>query len=503
MSHQLTLPNSMAFGTLPMPDITRFAVLLVVIAIGWCFLANKNPSKFPLITTINAQTADNNRPPGLLELLQEGYRLFKNDIFRLQAPHGEQIVLPARLLNELKSLPENKISLVQSLSDQFLGPYTFVGTHDATMMASIKEDLARNMVGVIATLSDETVHAFSTGIPQCQDWTPVKVQPTMLRMIALLSGRVFVGPELNRNEDFLKCIIGYTIDSFMAANKIRPYHPIYRPFIKSFVAEYGAVQRQLATMTAMVRPLVEKRMRKEESNGRATMIDWNMKNSPASKQQSLEYQAQQQLQVSFAAIHTTAKLMTNICFDLAARPEYLQPLRDELQNVLTSDGVLTKNNLVKLKKMDSFMTESQRHSPPGIMTFNRRMTSSVTLSDGTHLPAGTYVAAASSQIAMDPEFWEDPEKFDGFRFQRMREQPGSENKYQFVSTGADMLLFGYGTHACPGRFFASNEIKIIFAHLLMNFDIALPDGEGRPKPVTYDVAFKPDPNQEVLFKRRI
>jgi hypothetical protein len=42
----------------------------------------------------------------------------------------------------------------------------------------------------------------------------------------------------------------------------------------------------------------------------------------------------------------------------------------------------------------------------------------------------------------------------------------------------------------------------VLAHLIQSFDFALPDGEGRPKPITYDVAFKPDPNQEVLFKRR-
>ena len=30
--------------------------------------------------------------------------------------------------------------------------------------------------------------------------------------------------------------------------------------------------------------------------------------------------------------------------------------------------------------------------------------------------------------------------------------------------------FGYGEHACPGRFFASNEIKIALAHLLLKYD---------------------------------
>jgi hypothetical protein len=56
--------------------------------------------------------------------------------------------------------------------------------------------------------------------------------------------------------------------------------------------------------------------------------------------------------------------------------------------------------------------------------------------------------------------------------------------------------------SCPGRFFVSNEVKIIVSYLIMNFDMALPDGQGRPRPITYDVAFKPDPNQEVLFRRR-
>lgn len=63
------------------------------------------------------------------------------------------------------------------------------------------------------------------------------------------------------------------------------------------------------------------------------------------------------------------------------------------------------------------------------MTLNRRVTSGVTLSDGSYLPSGVYLAAATVQIGMDPEFWEDPEKFDWFRFERLRQQPGAENKY--------------------------------------------------------------------------
>lgn len=225
------------------------------------------------------------------------------------------------------------------------------------------------------------------------------------------------------------------------------------------------MQKHLVTITRLIKPLVEERVQGKPQEF-ANMTDWNMENSPLSKRFDLKYQAMQQLQVSFLAIHTTAKLLTNICFDLAAHPEYIQPLRDELEEVLDAhDGELTKTALLKLKKMESIMTETQRHSPPGIMTFNRVATSSLELSDGLRIPSGTYLAAASSQVAMDPEHWEEPDKYDGFRFYRMRQAPGCENRFQvihhhhyghwtqltehlqFVSTGTDMLLFGYGSHA--------------------------------------------------------
>lgn len=255
----------------------------------------------------------------------------------------------------------------------------------------------------------------------------------MLRIVALLSGRVFVGLELSRNEEFVNCIVRYTIDSFLTGEKLRWYPSFLRPVMRLFIPEYNALQQELADMTRLIRPLVEARMSPNQPS-QNNMVDWNMKNSPDSLQADVAYQAMQQLQVSFAAIHTTAKLLTNIAFELSARPDYLEPLRDEIQSCLNNidPGTpgWTKRKLARLWKLDSFMAETQRHNPPGIMTFNRRTTSDVTLSNGTTFSAGTYLSAASSQIAMDSELWEDPSKFDGFRFERLRQQTGAESKYQ-------------------------------------------------------------------------
>ncbi|OQE02867.1 hypothetical protein PENVUL_c037G07955 [Penicillium vulpinum] len=112
----------------------------------------------------------------VLALLLSVYLLLprKNDsskynVFKLCCPHGEQWVLPVKFLDELKSLPENKISLAKSLSDQFLGPSTYVGTHDATVLKSISDDLARNVANIIQTMDEEAVYALSARIPECKD----------------------------------------------------------------------------------------------------------------------------------------------------------------------------------------------------------------------------------------------------------------------------------------------------------------------------------------------
>ncbi len=45
-----------------------------------------------------------------------------------------------------------------------------------------------------------------------------------------------------------------------------------------------------------------------------------------------------------------------------------------------------------------------------------------------------------------------------------------------VSTSVDHVGFGHGQQACPGRFFAASEIKIVFVYLLLSYDWKLPDG---------------------------
>ena len=71
----------------------------------------------------------------------------------------------------------------------------------------------------------------------------------------------------------------------------------------------------------------------------------------------------------------------------------------------------------------------------------------VTLHDGTFLPKGTLVVAAKCAMHYDDNNYENANKFDAFRFVRMREVPGQALKHQFVTTSPEYIAFGHGKSA--------------------------------------------------------
>lgn len=64
------------------------------------------------------------------------------------------------------------------------------------------------------------------------------------------------------------------------------------------------------------------------------------------------------------------------------------------------------------------------------------------------------------------------------------------------------MAFGYGKHACPGRFYTSDEMKMVIAHLLLKYDWMFPNGQQRPKNFTIDTDMYPDPGARVMLRRR-
>ncbi len=80
----------------------------------------------------------------------------------------------------------------------------------------------------------------------------------------------------------------------------------------------------------------------------------------------------------------------------------------------------------------------------------------------------------------------------------------TKDRYQFASTTEESLAFGYGEYSCPGRYYATYEIKLILSSILLDYDIKMPNGATERYPRAYVGMFvSPDSTKTVLFKKRI
>ena len=170
---------------------------------------------------------------------------------------------------------------------------------------------------------------------------------------------------------------------------------------------------------------------------------------------------------------------------------------------------MTTQALYQMKLLDSLMRESQRQNPSNMVRMQRCVLKPLRFSDGTEIPAGTSIAVPMLAPLQDPELYSNPSTYDPYRFARLRagqsEDPlnyASKELYQFISVTKENMAFGYGRHACPGRFFAANEIKMICARIILDYDIKLPDGVTCRYPnVVRGSSVTPDRTKTIMFRK--
>ena len=226
------------------------------------------------------------------------------------------------------------------------------------------------------------------------------------------------------------------------------------------------------------------------------VLQWNIRSGiqhPDPREWATLLIAKRCMATNFAAIHTTSIMSTHILFDIASSPVELRVLailREEAFRVFQeSGGVWSKGTLSKLTRLDSVVRESLRLGSLGALGLNRKVVAKGGLAtpDGDHLPEGSLIALHAYGNQMMDGIYEDAATWKPFRFSDARESLRNEqtngvsgekqaNEYlkelQMTSamTGPGFLTFGHGRHACPGRFFAIQEIKLLVAHVILNFD---------------------------------
>jgi cytochrome P450 len=213
---------------------------------------------------------------------------------------------------------------------------------------------------------DEVDVSMNRYVPPADDWTPVKVNNTLAQIVAQVSGRVFVGPELCHDPDYLDAALNYTMELIDAHLAIKKLNPMLKPFLVNRLPEIKKLRERERKAAKFFEPVLKQREYSEKNDPNyekpSDAMQWMVDRTPRTNGSlDIAQVAHEQLQLIFAAVHTTTATGTNILYSLASTPEYIEPLREEIRTVLAKhNGVLTSVALAQLEKLDSYMKEVLR-----------------------------------------------------------------------------------------------------------------------------------------------
>ncbi|KAK8100756.1 Cytochrome P450 monooxygenase [Apiospora kogelbergensis] len=178
---------------------------------------------------------------------------------------------------------------------------------------------------------------------------------------------------------------------------------------------------------------------------------------------------------------------------------YITALRQEILP-LRENGAITHKTIHDATKLDSFVREAGRLSPVSMIGLIRTVRKDFRFRDGTTIPKGIRIGVPTVAIHQNAALYPDPDRFDGFRFSKLREEsPADPLRYEASSAGFDYLTFGYGKHVCPGRFFATDLMKLVLAVTVLRYDIKLPP-DVKPHKRYFSHHEIPDFNLQVLVR---
>ena len=319
-----------------------------------------------------------------------------------------------------------------------------------------------------------------------------------------------MGLPLCRDPEWLKLSMETTVNAFGTAMGLRmlpSFLHMLHPAIVRLLPTWYRLHKNRRVAERLVAPILEQHA-KDRANGVvnedkiSSLLTW-MKDFAVTEEESAQANlAERQIMIGLGSIHTIKNAVAHLMYDLCAHPEYMGEMREEVENVFLAGGQWDKPTLTKLWKLESLMTESQRVNPPQLMSFYHRTLKPITLSDGTFLPAHTQLAIPAASMLFDPAITPNPEAFDPLRSYRARLEPGESIRHQYTKTSKTHMHFGHGKHACPGRAFAVNEVKMIVAALLIGFEFKQVNGEGRPRNIMLDEFVFPTPGACLMVRRR-
>ncbi|KAH7183430.1 cytochrome P450 [Fusarium flagelliforme] len=485
------------------PAIAAPLIILISYVIYQLFL---KPSNLPDLPIVGAREGDwfpllqarlrNSRD--VKAALNSSYVQYKNQATILPLlDAGNVILLPKSDTKFASEQPTDELSMHEAAQQDLQTDFTTITpalTHDPIHIDLVLTKLTKEVGNLIPDLAEELEHCISKYWGTSAEWTEIPVFEKAQEITSGVTNRVFVGYPLCRNEEMLKLGIAFAQDIPVSAMLIKLFHRLIKPLVAPIITIPNRIHNN--KFEKILKPEINARLAEYDAqekplkSDRNDFLQWSIeqaKNIGDPKNWTVSALSERILILNFASIHTTTFAVTHALLDIAAAsPELIPELREEIETVLAQHGgQWSKRAVAQMEKLDSAIRESQRKNSLVTVGVGRYVVADegVTFPSGAHIPKGYRIAVPGYSVFQDPEIYPEPKTYKPMRFYNARqdEKDGyvKSARNALPTATKDFLAWGLGRNACPGRFFASNEIKIMLAYMLLHYDIGHLDERPR------------------------
>lgn len=457
--------------------------------------------------------------------INEGYEKYSKHgkPFIVPGMHWNAVVLPPSNASWVAAQPEHVLSgdtvLDENLGLAYLthGP-SADSCRDFTV---IRRDLTRQSAKLGAEVYDEVQDAFTDELGSDEEKAEAWKEISLFKLLQAVSfravNRVFVGLPLCRDKSYEKRVTSWTYAYVICAIFMRYTVPsLLKPIFMRVIAMPSHLLAWYATKE--LRPMVRERLRDSHAAGKKhsqeehnDMMQWiittnGQKSDP--RELSPANIAGKMVLFNLFATSTTSSVSSLVLVDILSysdAPTILSLLREEAAIWLPQVGK-DPAALRKMEKLDSVIRETLRFNNVAAQGLVREVVApgGITTPDGVHLPQGAHIHSTIANMQRDTAFYGPTAgKYDPFRFCIDADDSGAEvygtkGHPSAVHLSPEYLSFGLGRHACPGRFFAVNAIKLMLGHLLLEYEVE-PFNE-RPKMI--ELGEEAVPSEKTMMKVR-
>ncbi|KAK3118936.1 hypothetical protein QOZ80_9BG0710940 [Eleusine coracana subsp. coracana] len=172
----------------------------------------------------------------------------------------------------------------------------------------------------------------------------------------------------------------------------------------------------------------------------------------------------------FAGKHTSSITSTWTGAHLLTDARSLKAVVNEQSEIMSKYGDLIDYNvLLQMNILHFCIKEALRMHPPSpVLVRKVHKNFSVRTKEGSEyeIPRGHTIASPTLYNSNIPDIYRDPNMYDPDRFGPARAEDTVGGKFSYTA-------FSGGRHACPGEALAYVQIKVIWSHLLRNFELKL------------------------------